>query len=136
MLLARRWHAPCATQPLRRLVTAPSGALASPPPAAVHAIELAAEAAASAVRAPPKARIFKLTDIKTSPQKVGMVMRLVNVRGLPVAEAADHLRFLPQKGAMFLRGLLQMALRRGPIEHGMDAKRMVIGARADARASA
>lgn len=136
---ARRWARPPAQPALRWL---------SSPPAAAEALPKAAKPLKGAERRLlqrkgglerrpppdlPKDRIFKIVNLKTSAQKVGIVARLVNVRGLRVREAADHLKFLPQKAAVLLRGVLELALRRGPIENHMDPNRMVIGARAARR---
>lgn len=136
---ARRWARPPAQPALRWL---------SSPPAAAEALHKAAKSLKGAERRLlqrkgglerrpppdlPKDRTFKIVNLKTSAHKVGIVARLVNVRGLRVREAADHLKFLPQKAAVLLRGVLELALRRGPIENHMDPNRMVIGARAARR---
>lgn len=120
--LCRRWARPA--QPLRWL-SSPAAA----PPAAEAAVAALVQPTTATPRQLPKERIFKLLNLKTSAKKVSIVSRLVNVRGLSVHAAVGHLKFMPQKAAVLLRGLLELALRRGPIENRMDPKRMVIGAR-------
>ena len=124
-------------KPLRWFCTPAVPSMAS---AAADAIDAAARLAAHVAkrrpRSLPKARTFHLLNMKTSAQKVAVVARLVNVRGLSVQAAVGHLKFLPQKAAVLLRGVLDLALRRGPLENDMDPNRMVIGARARARRGA
>lgn len=114
--------------PRSRPATSPLSTSAAPPPAAADAAALIAEPAVAA-RAPRREeRVFEFRSVPHSIKKMIRVTRLVNVVGLPVWRASELVRWLPQKGALYIRSIFDMALRRSVREDGMEARRVVLGA--------
>ena len=62
--------------------------------------------------------------VRTSPQKVRMIIG--TIKGKPVEEAMNKLKFMPQKAAGILENVLRSALANAEQKEDMDVDRLVV----------
>ena len=62
--------------------------------------------------------------VRTSPQKVRMIIG--SIKGRPVEEAMNKLKFMPQKAAGILEKVLRSALANAEQKEDMDVDRLVV----------